>query len=297
MPQTTTNLPDSGAESTSLRGKAFVTREAARYAALSEPQVRRIARLGIVHPTRNGKSGYVFSFQDVVVLRQIGNMRREGISLAKILKGMQSLANRLDAHQPLSSVRVRANGSHVVVQEHEEIWSPETGQHHLNFDEQVEVLDAEIQSFPKPEKRSSFEQLLKDRTLTSEDWFNIGMELERNDTEQACAAYRQAIVLDSQNADAYINLGRLLQINDKLRDAKRLYEKVLQFSPDSELASYNLGTVYHTFDEFDLAIKFYKRAPNMALSHHNLAQIFEQTGDELSARRHFKRSLELEDDT
>ena len=285
---------------TSGKIKATTTAEAARLSSLTVGQIQHIARKGIVKPRRGPRKRYEFSFQDVVVLRRIKGMLDRDVPMSKIVKGISAI-QALSAPQPLSAVNVQPLGSEVVIRDRKAIWNPETGQTMLNFDRGVESDSGNISEFPA--KEAELRSLLRDldhhlskESLTSQDWFNIGMELESvKEPNRAGRAYREAIRLDDTNISAYLNLGRLLQLDEKLPEAKRLYEKVLQLSPSSELASYNLGTIFDTLEEFELAMEHYRNAPNMSQAHNNLSRIFDLIGDEVSAHRHFKRSKELEE--
>lgn len=280
--------------------QATTTADAARLTSLTMRQIQLLARRAIVKPRRGARNRYEYSFQDIVVLRRIKEMLDQGMPLSKIVKGISAL-QALSPRQPLSAVNVQSLGSEVVVRDRQTIWNPETGQTLLNFDGERRDEQENIREFPvrEAELRSLLRELdqnLSKENLTSQDWFNIGMELESvKEPKRADRAYREAIRLDDANINAYLNLGRLLQLDEKLPEAKRLYEKALQLSPSSELASYNLGTIFDTLEEFDLAMEHYRNAPNMSQSHHNLARIFELLGDEVSAQRHFERSKELED--
>ena len=286
--------------SESIKPEVTTLRAAAKLTSLTERQIQNIINKGLVCPRRGAGNRYEFSFQDLLILRRISALSRNSVSMRKILKNI-SLLQASASMQPLSAVNIQTNGSEIVVQERNALWNPETGQTMLNFDAAEESTDANVHEIARKADESDFlaqdlERRIEQGGLASEDWYQIGVDLESlDDSERACNAYRQAIRLDESNVNAYLNLGRLLQLNDKLPDAKRLYEKALQVAPDSELASYNLGTIFDTLDEFELAIKYYRRAPNMAPAHNNLSRIYELLGDEVSARRHFKRSKELED--
>lgn len=280
--------------------KAITTAEAARLTSLTVHQIHYVVRKEIVKPQRGVRNRFEFSFQDIVVLRRIKRMLDRDVPMSRIVKGI-SAVQALSPLQPLSAVNVQSLGSEVVVHDRQTIWNPETGQTLLNFDSEKEEEKASIREFPvrEAELRSllrHLDQHLSKENLTSLDWFNIGMELESvKEPKRANRAYREAIRLDDKNINAYLNLGRLLQLDEKLPEAKRLYERVLQLSPSSELASYNLGTIFDTLEEFELAMEHYRNAPNMSQSHHNLARIFELLGDEVAAQRHLERSRELEE--
>ena len=124
------------------------------------------------------------------------------------------------------------------------------------------------------------------------------MDLEEVDPRQAPDAYRQAVRLDPENADAHVNLGCLYQLDGDLRLARHHYQCALAVRGDHELANYNLGTIFDELDERQSAADFYQRAPSVPDAHYNLARIRELEGDELNAKRHlihYRRLVQLED--
>ena len=279
---------------------ATTTREVSRLTSLTVGQIHNIVRRGLVSPRRGIGNRFEYSFQDIVVLRRIRDLTRQSVSMKQVLKNVAALQTQAKARKPLSAVNFQTVGSAVIVQEPNASWNPTTGQTYLDLYGRHQEQSASVTEFAPRAAESSdlaadLERRITEGELTSDDWFHIGVDLESiGELDRASKAYREAIRLDDSNYSAYINLGRLLQLNDKLPDAKKLYEKVLKFAPDSEEASYNLGTIFDTLDEFDKAIKYYRRAPNMSQAHHNLWRIYELLGDEVSARRHLKRSKELE---
>ena len=48
--------------------------------------------------------------------------------------------------------------------------------------------------------------------LDSDDWYNLGLELEELDPVNAPEAYDRSIGMNPKNADAHVNLGRLFQL-------------------------------------------------------------------------------------
>lgn len=59
--------------------------------------------------------------------------------------------------------------------------------------------------------------------------------------EEAARSYRQALALDPDFADAYINLGNALDRLGKSDEAIATYQKALELDPDLAGAHYNLG--------------------------------------------------------
>jgi superkiller protein 3 len=54
-------------------------------------------------------------------------------------------------------------------------------------------------------------------------------------------AYHKFILLNPENADAYINIGNALQNQFKFDQAIRAYNKAISLNPNSAQAYYNLG--------------------------------------------------------
>lgn len=286
----------------------FDIREIERISGLSERQIRSVARRGLISPLKKlYDQSDQLSFQDILTLRKIGQLISAHCSFSSVLRQLGDIHAHSAPHQPLSALKVTTIGPYLVMQVDGIYQHVISGQTFLNFDMDQEEERSNVLQFPShtdtPPAHSfaatlsetELERILDSDELTSDDWFNLGIQFETlNENVRARSAYRNAIGLDEDNIDAYINLGRLLQLDDKFRDAKKLYEKVLQLRPENELANYNLGTLFDMLDEFDLAVRYYQRAPNMAMAHHNLARIYDQLGNEVKAARHLSIKHELE---
>ena len=129
--------------------------------------------------------------------------------------------------------------------------------------------------------------------LSSDDWYNLALDLEEADPDKAPPAYRQALAINPQNTDAQVNLGRLCQLQGNLKQARRHYKLALGHAPEHQLANYNMGTIYDELDEFETARDYYVRAKDIPDAHYNLARLFEVQGDELAALRHMKEYRRL----
>ncbi|MXX94817.1 MAG: tetratricopeptide repeat protein [Gammaproteobacteria bacterium] len=291
------------------QGPWHTAEEVQRFTGLTAKQIRDVARLNLVTTTPSTRSPITYLFQDVVTLRNIGKWISRNLPFGSILEQLSDIREHFGYDIPLSSLKIQPVGDALVVHDRDEIWHVSSGQSYLDFEPKQNVEPAEIQQLPVAKVRqrlqesgaaldlNMIEDCLRGDLLTSEDWFNIGIHLESlKEFKYAQKTYRKAIQADASNFDAYLNLGRLLQLDDKLREAKKLYEKVLEICPNSELASYNLGTIFDTLDEFDLAVKYYKRAPNVAMAHHNLGRIYERHGYEVKAIYHLVRCRDLERD-
>ncbi len=202
---------------------------------------------------------------------------------------LQLKQRHFDASRPLSSLRVRAEGARVLVRDGQVSWDAETGQGSL-----FGMLDAQV----KPEAVDSFKVVKLDveplvrakevNQLTSDDWYNLALDLEEIDPERAPEAYRRALEQNPDNADAQVNLGRLFQLRGDLKIARRHYKLALESMQDHQLANYNMGTIFDELDQFETAVSFYAKAISIPDAHYNLARMYEVRGDELAALRHMR---------
>jgi len=267
----------------------YTTREVADLIGLNADQVRHYVRRKLVYPGRGIRGEFRFSFQDVVLLRTAKGLMDASVSTRKAYRALVKLKRELEQVESLSSVRIYADGTTVVVRDDTHVWEVETGQAKLDFAVQdlagnvAEIADTHVRRAASAEE------------LDTDEWYNLGLDLEEVEPEKAPDAYKQAIRLDPKNADAHVNLGRLYQLKGDLKHAKRHYELALTARPGHQLAYYNLGTVFDELDEVSQAADFYGRAPAIPDAHYNLARICELQGDEVSALRHMRQYRDLLD--
>ena len=170
------------------------------------------------------------------------------------------------------------------------IWEVETGQVALDF--AVEEAVGHVEELSD----AHLFDAAQGSDLTSDEWYNLGLDLEEVEPVKAPDAYKEAIRIDPKNADAHVNLGRLYQLRGDLKHAKRHYELALTARPGHQLAYYNLGTVFDELDEIEKASDYYEKALGIPDAHYNLARICELNGDEVSALRHMRQYRDLIDE-
>ncbi|MCZ6890188.1 MAG: tetratricopeptide repeat protein [Gammaproteobacteria bacterium] len=267
----------------------YTTGEVADLIGLKAESVRHYVRRGLVAPERGDRDEYRFSFQDVVLLRTAKGLLDARVSVRRTFAVLLKLQHELDQVQSLTSVRIFADGNNVVVRDEQAVWNVETGQGHFDF--AVRELAGDVASLAE---RNLIEAQQLDE-FDSDDWYNLGLDLEEVDPDKAPDAYNRAIALNPRNADAHVNVGRLCQLKGDLRRAKRHYQLALAAVPTHQLAHYNMGTVFDELDEMETALEYSGRAPTVPDAHYNLARIFEIRGDELSSLRHMRRYRQLLD--
>ncbi|MFT7651157.1 MAG: tetratricopeptide (TPR) repeat protein [Limisphaerales bacterium] len=269
----------------------YTTREVAELLAMNSDQVRHYVRRKLIDPARGERGEFRFSFQDVVLLRTAKGLLDAKVSTRKAYSALVKLKEEMSQAKSLSAVRIYANGPNVVIRDDNHVWEVETGQAALDFAMQ-EIAD-NVEGLAE----TKITDLTDASDLDTDEWYNLGLDLEEVDGDKAPDAYKQAIRLDPKNADAHVNLGRLFQLRGNLKNAKRHYELALTARPGHQLAYYNLGTVFDELDEIEKAAEYYEKAPAIPDAHYNLARICELNGDEVSALRHMRQYRDLVDDT
>ncbi len=272
----------------------YTTSEVSDLIGLKPTQVRHFVRRSLLAPRRGERGEYRFDFQDVVLLRTAKGLLESRVSSRRALRALLKVRSGLERGKGLASVRIFAAGNSVLVREDNQLWEAETGQSHFDF----HAPGSRRQVTRIASSRDASDDVVVAReqgAMDSDDWYNLGLDLEDASSPRAVDAYAKAIELNPRNADAHVNLGRLLQLGGDIRRAKRHYERALDLVPNHQLAVYNLGTVFDELNELNSAAEYYLRAPAVPDAHYNLARIFEILGDELAARRHMRHYRQMLD--
>ena len=264
--------------------RVFGTAEVARILGITPHRVRAMARLGVCRPQRRGR-GLEFSFQDLVLLRAAHSLLQARVPARRLRQALAELAHQLPADRPLSGVRVYADGKQVVARDRRAVWRPESGQ--IVFSFAVDKLARQARALTPGTTRPA--RPLGPRRPAADSawrWFERALALEEaNDRPAACTAYRRALELDPDLADAYINLGRLVHEDGDATEAVQLYHLAVERAPDDAVAHYNLALAFEDVRKPAAAVAHYRRAlacdPTFADAHFNLARLLDRLG-----RRH-----------
>ena len=104
----------------------------------------------------------------------------------------------------------------------------------------------------------------------------------KHDLVAAEAAYRQALRLQPDLLEALYNLGVLLRDDQRLAEAKQLFQRVVAQKPAAAMAHNNLGIIAGIEGDFVATESHYRRAielqPTFALAHFNLGQLLLKLG-------------------
>jgi tetratricopeptide (TPR) repeat protein len=252
----------------------YSAREAARLLDLSVAQVRSYVRAGFLQPARGPRGELVFSFQDLVLLRTAKSLVAARIPPRRVRTTLKQLADQLPG-RPLSGLSIAADGRRIVVRDGDELWNAENGQ--VLFDFTVDELAAKV----APILRRQAADAHRDAdSLSAEDWYALGCELETSVPEQARDAYRRALELMPSHIDARLNLGRLLHEAGQLEAAEAHYRAAIDQRSDDGTAWFNLGVALEDQGRHADAVEAYRLAielePANPDSYYNLGHLYER---------------------
>jgi tetratricopeptide (TPR) repeat protein len=261
----------------------YGVRDVERLLRLPRSTIRALIAAGFVSPARGPRSAWVFSFQDLIVLRTAQALADAKVPQRRITRSVRELRRHLPDAMPLSGLSICAVADRVVVREGGSRWQAESGQYLLEFE--GDPADGSLSVIERQESAEA--------PSGAQEWFDRGVALERVDAEAARRAYEQAIVADRGLLDAYINLGRLLHEARRFAKAEDVYREAVKACGSDPLLLYNLGVLLDDMDRKADAMDAYEAAlrgnPSLADCHYNLALLCEKLGKPKEAIRYMSR--------
>ncbi len=235
-----------------------------------------------------------YGFRELLALRTIVKLRQAKRPVPQISRAVEALTAKLrDVHDPLTELKLYADGKHIRVEVDGRAMEAESGQLLLNFD-QVEI--SRLLEFKAPDNMAAD----RERRATADRWFQRGLELEQSGAlpDEIVEAYQKAIELDPHAAGAMVNLGTLYFNARKWREAEEYYRQALEADPDYPLAHFDLANLYdergdrsRAMDHYNAALKI---SPNYADAHYNLALLYQGSNQPMKAVRHWTTYLKLD---
>jgi tetratricopeptide (TPR) repeat protein len=272
----------------------YTTEEVARLLGLSPAQIRSYTRAGFLSPVRGARGDLRFSFPDLVLLKAAKGLMAARVPAAKVRGSLRRLKQQLPRGRALSELRITAEGHRVVARDGTVSWNPESGQLVLDFD----VATLAQRAAPLARRQAAAARRVEG-DLDAEQWFDLGIELEVSEPDEARDAYRRALERDPHHADAHVNLGRLLVESDRAEEAETHFRAVLADHPDHATAWFNLGIALEDRRRPNEAIKAYEQAiaadRRLADAYFNLARLYEHAGKRAAALRNLSKYRLLTD--
>jgi len=255
---------------------------------LSPRQIRALVADGAITPTIGARGKFLFSFQDLVVLRSVAELIRSGVALHKVRAAVTSLLDQLPDEASLTAASLDASGASVVVNVDTTTWDPVTRQMVLDLD--IGATTDRIASVADASPPAAHER-------TAIEWYAYADEIEESEPLAAEKAYRRAIEIDDTFTEAHLNLGRLLHAAGAVREALGEYRAAGMIDSEDAVTHYNIGVASQDLGNFDDAVAAYQRAielaPRFADARYNLSTLYEELGDTALAVQHLRAYRDL----
>jgi tetratricopeptide (TPR) repeat protein len=286
------NSPAAAPQAKDPFGDVYSVRDVARLFGFSSSRLRYWERSGFIKRSVQLGRQRFYSFEDLIGIRAAKDLLQEGIALQSVRKSVEALRSSLPhGARPLSSLRIMADGSALVVRGEEGTFEPATGQFRLDF-EVRELRDDVVRILRRGGRRS-------DLAVAHQHYLEgCRFDEDENGFERAEAAYRRAIDLDPSLANAFTNLGNLMYRRQRYEEAQNLYVRALQVDPEQPEAFYNLGFLLYDRGDVAGAVLNFRRAlrsdPSFADAHFNLAMALTDAGLSGEARQHWEVYVRLD---
>ena len=257
----------------------YSVRDVERLVHLPRSAIRALVEAGFVSPTRGPRNTWMFSFQDLIVLRTAQSLAAAKVPRKRIVRSVKELRRHLPESMPLSGLSISAGDDCVVVKEGTRRWQAESGQYLFAFE-----------GDPADGSLSVLEQHDLTAPASAEDWYSRGADLETEDPEAAIKAYEQAVTVDAKLLKASINLGCLLHELGRFDRAERVYRDAIRTNGSDPVLLYDLGVLLDDMGRKSEAVEAYQAAlradPRLADCHYNLALLCEGLGKPRDAIQH-----------
>jgi tetratricopeptide (TPR) repeat protein len=266
----------------------YTARAVAAVLGMSVARLRSYLRAGVVTPTRNEKGEMRFSFEDLVLLRKAEGLVEQRIPARRVRDAIRKIRDGLPAGTSVHQVALSEEGQRVIADDGHGRWHPESGQTVFDFQgPQSEEGGATVTSLENARASPAAGQ---DPPLSARDFYKRGCLLEATSPDEAGDAYRAALELEPEFADAHVNLGRLLHEVGDVYAALVHYRAALSLRPGDATAAFNVGVALEDLGATVDAIAAYRRALECDArnpdAHYNLARLLEQDGKPDLAVRH-----------
>ena len=273
--------------------RGYTTREVSEILDVPVSRIRNWTRRGLLTPDRGPGRAFLYSFQDIVLLRAARGLLDQRVPTRRVREALEALKSQLPDGRPLSGVRISVAGRRVVVRDADTTWEPSSGQLALDFSV------AEVATLAAPVVERGLDRPGAPSDPSADDWYDTGLDLEAVSPPEAAAAYRRALELDPAHHEANLNLGRLLHEAGDLDGALVHYGRARRADPRDARAPYNAGVALEDQGMDEQAAQAYQAAlaldGSLAEAHFNLSRLLEAVGKRAEALKHLVAYKRLQD--
>jgi tetratricopeptide (TPR) repeat protein len=257
--------------------RAYRAKEIERRFGVSAAVIRSLLRAKHIEPESSaGRLHY--SFRDLIVLRTASALHAERVPVRAINRALKNIRRSIQDDGELSAQSLVLLGDSVALQEGSALRMVDSGQYALGFDT-AGSRGSLLSRKKKPAQVSE--------RKTAELHFARAYEIEHSEPETAIAEYRKALLSHPRLVEARINLGRLLHLQGRHKQAELTYRGDKDPTP---LLLFNLAVLLDDLVRTEDAIALYRQAlagdPGLIDAHFNLARLYELAGEPRAALRH-----------
>ena len=258
----------------SLRRQFYGVRDIrSLYPKITDNHLRYLEKWGLIRQAATTRTERFYTFSDLATIKQLASELERNVPLKTTLRGLMAEREgqlELDFHAsgsaPAKVVALPARQA-----------------------KRAGVASASAASvFPDPQAALAARYFVEGSRLDNGD--EKGME-------DAAAAYRKALVIDSDLVPAIVNLANIHYARDELIEAQALYERAISLDSECFEAHFNLGNIHHDLGRYEDALVCYRDAvalnPGYPDAHFYLAVTLEKTGHSPEAKPHWKTYQDL----
>jgi tetratricopeptide (TPR) repeat protein len=272
--------------------RVYSLSDTARILRVSPARLRAWSRTGFV--SARAAAAESFAFDDLVRLRVLVGLISQGVSVRKIRGTVAGLEKRVpELREPLSALRVWGGDARRVVARHGDALVDADGQLVLDFEaERASPVVAEIAAAARAAEGAP-------APSTAFAWFERGcvLDTQAGKAAEALSAYRRAVDLAPDFADAWCNLGTVHFHRGERGEARSCYESALAADADHLEANFNLANLLDDEGRRETALHHYKAAvrvdPSFADARLNLALLYDRMGLRRMGREQWRHYLQL----
>jgi tetratricopeptide (TPR) repeat protein len=205
----------------------FGVREVEKLLRLPRRTIHGLIKAGFVSPTRGARRAYVFSFQDLIVLRTAQALAAAKVPAKRITLSLKELRRQLPESMPLSGLSIGAVGDRVVVKEGASRWQADSGQYLLAFEGDPIAGDLKV---------------IEQKSANPDELIDQGVALhEEGRLKEAETVYRNALEACGPDPLLLFNLAVLLEDMARSAEALESYRAALHADPAMADGHYNLA--------------------------------------------------------
>ena len=215
---------------------------------LPRSTIRTLVNAGFVSPVRGPRNAWLFSFQDLIVLRTAQSLAAAQLPSRRIARAMKELRRHLPASMPLSGLSISADADRVVVREGTSRWQADSGQYLLAFEGSAVDGSLTVLARATPSPTQGEDDV--------DSYINRGCQLhEAGLLPEAERAYREGIERCAGEPLLLYNLGVLLEDMGRSAEAADAYEAALGLDASLADAHYNVALLYEAIGKPREAIR------------------------------------------